>query len=168
MTQKPHEAHRAQPVTTEKETHINQTNRAMAQEQAVAHKEVDKQFSLRFASVPSVIGHGSLVTGTLFCVLGPWYLVLGAWFGGRGTSYLVLGAWSLVLCTRCLAMLCFIMVFQLSTPRSPEACETLNPNPAGPPPFGGRSCLVMVYGFAGFTASLHRPGKKRLSGRCFP
>ena len=32
MTQKPHEAHRAQPVTTEEETHINQTIRAMAQE----------------------------------------------------------------------------------------------------------------------------------------
>ena len=45
MTQKPHEAHRAQPVTTEEETYINQTG-AMVQEQAGAHKqvEVDKQF----------------------------------------------------------------------------------------------------------------------------
>ena len=46
MTQKPHEAHRAQPVTTEEETYINQTNRAMTQEQGLAHKQVetDKQF----------------------------------------------------------------------------------------------------------------------------
>jgi hypothetical protein len=38
MTQKPHEAHRAQPVTTEEETYNKRA--AMVQEQGLAHKQV--------------------------------------------------------------------------------------------------------------------------------